>query len=53
MPLSGARSLDDLPANARAYVRRLEEVTGAPMMMVSVGAGRTETIVLTNPFHGS
>jgi adenylosuccinate synthase len=51
-PLNSARSLDDLPANARAYVRRLEEVTGAPMMMVSVGAGRTETILLKNPFDG-
>jgi adenylosuccinate synthase len=50
-PLSQARSLDALPANARAYVRRLEEVTGAPMMMVSVGAGRTDTIVLRNPFQ--
>jgi adenylosuccinate synthase len=49
-PLSGARTLTDLPPNARAYVRRLEEVTGAPMIMVSVGAGRTETILLQNPF---
>ncbi len=51
-PLRDARSLDDLPANARAYVRRLEELTGAPMAMVSVGAGRTETILLQNPFNG-
>ena len=51
-PLRGARRLDDLPANARAYVRRLEELTGAPMAMVSVGAGRTETILLQNPFDG-
>jgi adenylosuccinate synthase len=50
-PLNGARALSDLPANARAYVRRLEEVSGAPMIMVSVGAGRTETILLRNPFH--
>jgi adenylosuccinate synthase len=49
-PLNRARSLDDLPHNARAYVRRLEEVTGAPMIMVSVGAGRTETILLKNAF---
>jgi adenylosuccinate synthase len=49
--LHGARSLADLPANARAYVRRLEEVTGAPMIMVSVGAGRNETILLRNPFE--
>jgi len=49
-PLRQARSLADLPANARAYIRRLEEVTGAPMIMVSVGAGRNETILLRNPF---
>ena len=49
-PLNKARSLSDLPSNARAYIRRLEEVTGAPMMMVSVGAGRDETILLRNPF---
>ena len=52
-PLNKARSLSDLPANARAYIRRLEEVTGAPMMMVSVGAGRDETILLRNPFAGN
>jgi adenylosuccinate synthase len=51
--LRGARSLNDLPANARAYVRRLEEVSGAPMVMISVGAGRTETILLKNPFQGN
>jgi adenylosuccinate synthase len=50
-PLHGARSLRDLPANARAYVRRLEEVTGTPMIMVSVGAGRDQTILLRNPFE--
>jgi len=52
-PLNRARSLDDLPATARAYIRRLEEVSGAPMIIVSVGAGRNETIVLRNPFNGS
>jgi len=51
-PLTAARSLDDLPPNARAYVRRLEQVSGAPMIMVSVGAGRNETILLRNPFDG-
>jgi adenylosuccinate synthase len=49
-PLNKARSMSDLPANARAYIRRLEEVTGAPMTMISVGAGRDETILLSNPF---
>jgi len=50
-PLNRARCLADLPANARAYIRRLEELTGAPMFVVSVGAGRDQTIVLRNPFE--
>ena len=49
-PLDRARKMDDLPERARAYIRRLEQLTGAPMLMVSVGAGRDETIVLGNPF---
>jgi adenylosuccinate synthase len=48
--LTAARSLDALPANARAYISRLEQISGAPVMMVSVGAGRDQTIVLRNPF---
>jgi adenylosuccinate synthase len=49
-PLSVARTIDDLPANAQSYIRRLEQLTGTQMYMVSVGAGRNETIVLRNPF---
>lgn len=49
-PIGTARSLSDLPANARAYIQRLEQLSGAPMIMVSVGAGRDETILLRNPF---
>ncbi|MFQ5666574.1 MAG: adenylosuccinate synthase [Candidatus Binatia bacterium] len=48
--LDHARSLQDLPRNAQAYIHRLEELTGAPMVMVSVGAGRAQTILLRNPF---
>ncbi len=49
-PLERARSLDDLPANARRYVKCLEDLTGVPSFLVSVGARRTETIILRNPF---
>jgi adenylosuccinate synthase len=45
-PLSSARRLEDLPANARRYVARLEELSGTPFTMISVGARREETIVL-------
>jgi adenylosuccinate synthase len=50
-PLRAARSMADLPVNARNYIRRLEELSGAPMLFVSVGAGRDETIRLGNPFE--
>lgn len=41
---SGARSLADLPAAARRYLDRVEEVTGAPIRMVSVGTRRDQII---------
>ncbi|HEY9391453.1 MAG TPA: adenylosuccinate synthase [Mycobacteriales bacterium] len=41
-----ARSFDDLPANARAYVRRIEELAGAPVSAIGVGPGRDQTLVL-------
>lgn len=46
----GARSLDELPANARAYIAFLEEQIGTPIDIVSTGPDRNETIVLRNPF---
>jgi adenylosuccinate synthase len=46
----GVTRLEDLPANARAYLRRLEEVSGAPIDIVSTGPDRIETIVLRHPF---
>lgn len=45
-----ARQIEDLPKNTRKYIDRLEMLTGAPLMLVSVGAGRESTIVLKNPF---
>jgi adenylosuccinate synthase len=46
VPLTTARRLADLPANARRYVARLEELTATPFSIISVGAEREETIVL-------
>jgi len=45
-----ARRLDELPANAKRYIERLETLAAVPVILVSVGAGREETIVLKNPF---
>jgi adenylosuccinate synthase len=50
--LEGVRVLDELPGAARAYIRFLENETGAPIYLVSVGPRRSETIVLHNPFVG-
>lgn len=46
----GAQSLEALPANAQAYIRRVAELVGAPIDIVSTGPDRKETIVLRHPF---
>ena len=43
--ISAARQFDDLPAKARDYVLRLEELAGAPVSCIGVGPGRDQTIV--------
>jgi adenylosuccinate synthase len=45
-----AKEMNELPANARKYLKRLEELAEAKITLVSVGAGREETIVLEDPF---
>jgi adenylosuccinate synthase len=49
-PTVGAQSLDDLPKNARDYLRKVEELCEAPIDIVSTGPDRSETIVLRHPF---
>jgi adenylosuccinate synthase len=44
--ISKAKSIDDLPVNAREYVKFLEKVSGAPISAIGVGPGRDETIVV-------
>ena len=46
------RKYEDLPERARNYLARVEELTGVPIQIVSVGPGRDETIVMQNPFAG-
>ncbi len=46
----GVQSLEGLPANARAYIKRIEELVGAPIDIISTGPDRAETIVLRHPF---
>lgn len=47
----GLRSYDQLPDNARAYLKRLEEITGAPIDIISTGPDRADTIILRDPFN--
>jgi len=44
--ISKAQSVDDLPNNAKEYVKFLEKVSGAPISAIGVGPGRDETIVV-------
>lgn len=46
----GAQRIEDLPEAARAYILRIEELTGAPVDVVSTGPDRIETIVLRHAF---
>jgi len=48
--IAAARKLEELPANTRRYIERLEELAGAKLVLVSVGAGREDTVILKNPF---
>jgi adenylosuccinate synthase len=44
-PTAGARRFLDLPGEARAYIARLEEITGVPAAIVSTGSAREDTII--------
>ncbi len=48
--LDDVRKFADLPATAQKYVQRIEAVIGTEIILVSVGPGREQTIVLRNPF---
>jgi len=47
---AGRKTMEGFPAEALAYVKRLEELVGIPIDIISTGPERTETIVLNNPF---
>src|SRR3954454_16817051 len=42
--ITGARSFEDLPKNAQAYVEALEDMSGAPIAAIGVGPGRDQTV---------
>ncbi|MCX7896341.1 MAG: adenylosuccinate synthase [Rhodocyclaceae bacterium] len=47
----GIKCFEALPKNAQNYIKRMEELCGVPVDMVSTGPDREETIVLRHPFH--
>jgi len=50
-PTSSARSWEELPEGAREYVRRIGELVGAEVVLISVGREREQTIVLGEPWR--
>ena len=50
-PTARARSWADLPAAAIKYVRRVEELVGCPVALLSTSPEREDTILVTNPFE--
>ncbi|MBX5475910.1 MAG: adenylosuccinate synthase [Clostridia bacterium] len=49
-PIGGVRTFDGLPAGARQYVERIEQLTGVPVVMISVGPSREQTFMRFEPF---
>jgi adenylosuccinate synthase len=47
----GARSFRDLPAQAVKYVRRIEELIGAPVALLGTSPQRDDMIVMRDPFQ--
>src|SRR6185437_3913483 len=46
------RSMADLPKNLQGYVRYIEKALGVPVVLMSTGPGREETLLLSDPFQG-
>ena len=48
---AGLTNWEQLPANAKRYLERIEALTGTPIDMVSTGPDRVHTILLRHPFR--
>jgi len=46
---AGVKDFSSLPAEARAYVERLENLIGVPVLLISTGAGRDDTVIRNAP----
>ena len=47
----GVTNVDELPAKARAYLARIEELAGVPVDIISTGPDREQTIIKRHPFE--
>ena len=52
-PIGGLRKFGELAPEAQAFVRRLEELLGAPVTLIGTGPGRDQTIVRDDPLTGA
>lgn len=48
---AGIKDFEQLPTNARKYLKRMEELLGVPVDIISTGRDRAETIILRHPFN--
>lgn len=48
--ISAIQDFDALPGNVKRYLERIEELSGVPIQIISVGPQRDQTIILNNPF---
>ena len=46
----GVQNYVDLPANAKAYIKKIEEVVGVSVDIISTGPDRVDTMVLRHPY---
>jgi adenylosuccinate synthase len=51
-PTTECRSLEELPKEALSYLEFLAELMDVPIAIVSLGAGREQTIIVEDPIHG-
>lgn len=49
--ITTVKSLEELPLNAQNYLKKIEELTGVPIAMFSVGPDREQTVILHDPFE--
>ena len=47
----GIKTYEELPENAKAYLKKIEELCGARIAMISTGPDREETILMEHPFE--